>query len=97
MTIVWSAQALRDLISLRRYIAEHNPTAAADTAARLLAAIENLPDFPSQGRPGRLPETRELVVTGTPYIVPYRVSDDRLEIIAVIHGARQWPDADDRS
>ena len=52
-----------------------------------------LPPFPAQGRPGRLPQTRELVVSGTPYFIPYRINDDRLQIIAVIHGARQWPES----
>ena len=43
------------------------------------------------GRPGRVPKTRELVVSGTPYLVIYRVKNDRLEVLRVFHGARQWP------
>lgn len=78
---------------MRAYIEEHNPTAAAKTARRLVEAVEGLLEFPAQGRPGRLPQTRELVVSGTPYFIPYRINDDRLEIIAVIHGARQWPES----
>jgi len=37
--------------------------------------------------------TRELVVTTTPFIVAYRVVEDRVEILAVFHGARIWPEA----
>jgi toxin ParE1/3/4 len=37
-----------------------------------------------------MPETRELVVSGTPYIVVYLISDD-VELIRVLHGAQQWP------
>jgi toxin ParE1/3/4 len=51
-----------------------------------------LADNPHMGRPGRVPGTRELVVTRTPYIVPYRVRGDTLEILRVYHGARRWPD-----
>lgn len=36
--------------------------------------------------------TRELVITGTPYLVPYRVVGDVIVILRVLHGARQWPD-----
>ncbi len=52
---------------------------------------EDLPGQPSMGRPGRKEETRELVVSGTPYFVPYRVRNDHLVILRVLHGAMQWP------
>jgi plasmid stabilization system protein ParE len=45
------------------------------------------------GRTGRLYGTRELVVSGTAYILPYRILPDRVEIISVIHGAQEWPDS----
>jgi toxin ParE1/3/4 len=48
---------------------------------------------PYLGRPGRVANTRELVVTSTPFIVAYRVVSDRIEILAVFHGARRWPDS----
>jgi toxin ParE1/3/4 len=51
-----------------------------------------LTKHPHIGRAGRVPETRELVVAKTPYIVPYRVRGDEVEILAVFHGARRWPD-----
>jgi len=41
---------------------------------------------------GRVPGTRELVVTGTPYIVAYRVRDETVEILRVFHAARKWPE-----
>jgi plasmid stabilization system protein ParE len=43
------------------------------------------------GRPGRISGTRELVLTAFPYIIAYRVTD-RIEILAMMHGARRWPD-----
>ena len=92
MIINWSADAIGDLRALRDYIAEHNPSAAADMGRRIVESVEALADFPAIGRPGRLPHTRELVVPGTPYLVPYKVTEGRVEIIAVIHGARKWPE-----
>jgi plasmid stabilization system protein ParE len=44
------------------------------------------------GRPGRIAGTREFVVSETPYAVPYRVAGADVEILAVVHGARRWPD-----
>ena len=44
------------------------------------------------GRKGRVEGTRELVIAGTPYIVPYRVRDDVVQIITVLHNAQRWPD-----
>jgi toxin ParE1/3/4 len=89
--IVWSRDAIRDMRALRSFIAEHDPLAAAGTAAKILEAVEMLREFPGMGRAGRKPHTRELVVQGTPYVVPYMVGEGRIEIIAVIHGARKWP------
>jgi toxin ParE1/3/4 len=68
-------------------IAEDNPAAAARVVERIRTAIERLRDFPALGRPGRVEGTRELVIPGTPYIVPYRAVGEAVEIITVLHGA----------
>ena len=91
MTVVWSPRAIRHLSALRAYIARDNPGAAAGVGPTLLAAVERLAELPNLGRPGRLAGTRELVVPGTPYVIPYRVRSERLEIIAVFHQRQQWP------
>ncbi len=57
----------------------------------LLTAVEHLAELPNLGRPGRVSGTRELVVPGTPYVIPYRLRGDRLEVIAVFHGRQRWP------
>lgn len=91
MDIIWSARARQHLREITAYIAQDNPDAADRMAERILAATERLSAHPHLGRPGRIDGTRELVVGGTPYIVPYRVRGDRVNIIAVLHGKRQWP------
>jgi toxin ParE1/3/4 len=78
---------------VRSYIAKDNPAAARRIALRIVEAVEQLPDNPHVGRPGRVPGTRELVIVRTPYIVPYRVHRNALEILRVYHGARRWPDS----
>jgi toxin ParE1/3/4 len=91
VTVVWSPRAIEHLAHLRAYIAQDNPKAANRIGGTLLEAGERLADLPNLGRPGRVGGTRELVVPGTPYVIPYRVRGDRLEVIAVFHGRQKWP------
>ena len=91
MTIVWSPRAIEHLAHLREYIARDNPNAGNRIARALLEAVERLAKLPNLGRPGRLAGTRELVVSGTPYIIPYRLRGDRLEIVAIFHARQKWP------
>jgi len=84
MRIVWSETAIANLISIRKYIERDKPAASHRLAQRILfgraangartrASVERLAEHPHLGRPGREPETRELIVAGTPYIIAYRV------------------------
>jgi toxin ParE1/3/4 len=89
--VVWSPRAVEHLAHLRAYIARDNPKAANRIASSLLEAVERLGQLPNLGRPGRVAGTRELVVPGTPYVIPYRLRADRLEVIAVFHARQKWP------
>jgi len=91
MPIVWTAPARAQLADLYAYISESSIDAADNQAAILLNATNSLTGFPGMGRPGRRRGTRELLVSGTPYIVAYRIRDSTIRILAVIHGARRWP------
>lgn len=93
MRIVWSEPASRDLEEIGDYIARDNPAAARRVVRAIETGVVRLARFPHSGRPGHRENTRELVVTQTPYIVPYRVHRDRIEILAVFHGARNWPNS----
>ena len=92
MEIRWLNDALADVTEIHRYIAVDNPGAAARIVERIQSAVRRLGDLPHGGRPGRWRGTRELVIPGTPYIVPYRVKGDLVEILRIFHGARRWPD-----
>lgn len=92
MKLEWSPTARRDLEYVEAFIADDNPRAAAELAVRIIRAAEGLTTFPESGRPGRLPHTRELVISGTPFILPYRVRNDVVEILGVVHGTRRWPE-----
>lgn len=93
MKLVWLQQAQDDLDAIADYIAEHNPQAAWNIYQTIRSKVEQLPSQPSLGRPGRVQETRELVITSTPYIVAYTVRPllDAIVILRVLHGAQKWP------
>jgi toxin ParE1/3/4 len=90
--IRWLDDAVADLEAARDYISQTNPQAATEIAERIRGAVRLLADYPAAGRPGRIPNTRELIVTGTPYVLPYRVTGNAVEILRVLHGARKWPE-----
>jgi toxin ParE1/3/4 len=92
--IIWSPEAIDDLAHIRAYISQDNHEAARRIALHIIELVETiLAENPHIGRPGRVPGTREFVVDKTPYIVPYRVKDNTLQILRVYHGARRWPES----
>src|SRR6202790_3491664 len=93
MTLSWSPEAIDDLASLRAYISVDDPAAAKRIALHIITSVEELlPQNPQLGHPGRVPGTRELVISKTPFVVPYQVHHDVLQILRVYHHARRWPE-----
>jgi len=92
--IQWTEQAIQQLDQARDYIALSNSAAvAAQIATRIVIAVEQLTAFPMSGRAGRVPGTRELVISNTPFIAAYAIDHGRIVILAIYHGAQQWPEA----
>ena len=87
MKVILSAQAVKDLRSIRSYVGEHSPKAADRLGRRLIETCESLAVFPDRGRPGSEPGTRESVVIW-PYVIAYRVGQDEVQILHVRHGAQ---------
>ena len=84
-------RAVADLDDARAYIALDRPRAAEAMARRLREAIDGLRQFPERGRPGRVPGTREPAVPRTPFVVPYPVGGQEVQVLTVLHGKRDWP------
>lgn len=91
MRVKWLEDAIDDLDALQCYIAQDNEQAAKNIAEKILNSIDTLCTQPDIGRPGRVPNTQELVIPGTPYIIPYRVKYGFIEILRVYHCAMEWP------
>ena len=91
MRVKWLRTTLINLSDEAEVISKENPSAAHDFVTEVMNSIEQLSAFPNLGRAGRVFGTRELVISGYPYIIPYRVKNETLEILRVFHTARQWP------
>jgi addiction module RelE/StbE family toxin len=85
--VVFTASAQADLQGIRAYIGEHSPNAASRLTARIVAACDTLERFPSRGRLGRIPGTREIVAVW-PYVIVYQIADSTVEILRIWHGAQ---------
>jgi toxin ParE1/3/4 len=89
----WSKPAEGDLDQIAEFIGQDSPAAAARVVLELIEQAESqLTANLAIGRAGRVLGTRELVIGGLPYIIPYRVRDNVIEILRVLHTSRRWPD-----
>jgi len=88
----YAPRYFRRLEEIHEWIAADNAAAATRMVLRIRTAVERLSTTPGIGGPGRVPNTRELIISGTPYIVPYRVKGDTVQIITILHSAQRWPD-----
>ncbi len=86
----WLHLALQDLSGIAKYLSQHGDNAANDVAEHIWQAGLSLADMPSRGRAGRVPATRELVLTKYPYVLVYRVEDGKVQILRIIHTSRQY-------
>jgi addiction module RelE/StbE family toxin len=89
--LIWTDRATQDIEDIWIYIAADSKASATRTITKIRQAARRLIKHPETGRPGRTAGTRELVVSGTPYILPYWVRGTTLKILAVVHGRQEYP------
>ena len=89
---IWTVKAKNDLKSHLGYIASDNRDSARDMAIKIKVSCAGLDKFPKVGRIGAVKETRELVITGTPYICIYRITGHQVQIIRILHTRMMWPE-----
>ncbi|MGB2645642.1 MAG: type II toxin-antitoxin system RelE/ParE family toxin [Candidatus Acidiferrum sp.] len=92
MRVRWTTPAREQLAYAFEYIAEENRRAAARIADQIWENAQLLGRHPMAGREGRVAGTRELVISGTPFVVAYRIERNEVWILAVLHSAREWPE-----
>ena len=91
MQIVWLKTALKNLNEIAEYIAQESPQAARQVVDAIETQVNLLATQPALGRPGRVLGTRELVISKTHYLVPYRIKNNTVEILRVFHTSRRPP------
>jgi len=91
MQVVWLRNAVNNLDEISAYIAQDNPLAASQVVNSITSQVNQLTVQPAMGRSGRVLGTRELVITNTHYLVPYRIKNSHVEILRVFHTSRKLP------
>ena len=92
--IKWTEQATRQLDQAHDYITlSNNKDAAARITIQIVNGVQQLAAFPMSGRVGRVPGTRELVISNTPFIAAYAVDRADIVVLAIYHGAQHWPES----
>jgi toxin ParE1/3/4 len=92
--IKWTEQATQQLDQAHDYITlSNNKAIAARITMQMVTAVQQLAAFPMSGKAGRVHGTRELVISNTPFIAAYAVDKADIVILAIYHGAQQWPES----
>jgi toxin ParE1/3/4 len=91
--IEWAEQATRQLDQAHDYVALcSGDKIATQITMQIVTSVQQLGAFPMSGRAGRVPGTRELVISNTPFIAAYAIEKAHIVILAIYHGAQQWPE-----
>ncbi len=87
----WSPAAVADLTEIAEYLENNQPALAASTVLKLYETVQSLRRMPHRGRVGREHGTRELILPSIPYVIVYRVLEDAVSVVRLLHTARNWP------
>ncbi len=93
MKIRLANAAMRDLRDARNFIASDDAVAADVVIGRLQKAVDLIGERPAIGRSTPQQKVREWSVPGLPYLIPYRIQDEVIEVLRIWHTTRKWPDA----
>jgi toxin ParE1/3/4 len=88
-SVGWSPRAIADVGSIAEYVARDSAVYASAVVSKILSATRSLENFPLSGRIA--PEfddktIREKLIYS--YRIIYRIENDTVTIITVIHGKR---------
>lgn len=92
MKVHWTDLAVENLADIHEYIARSSPQYALRMVDRLTRRSQQIGSFPYSGRV--VPETNHPNVREVfegPYRILYRIKTDQIDVVAVIHGAQEWP------
>ena len=89
--LIWSVEAVDDLEAIVAFIGRDSAVRASFVARRIIGCAERLAEFPELGAVIlESPDHRYRHLLYSPFRIIYRVSDETVYLVAVIHGARDW-------
>jgi toxin ParE1/3/4 len=88
----WLKTANRNLDAAAEYVSREDPDTARNMYAHIRGRVAELAKRPEMGRPGRIFGTRELVLERYPYIIPYRIRGNEVQVLRVFHTSRKPPE-----
>ena len=91
MRLRFSHAAQADLSHAYDYIAADCPSAARTLLPSVDRATRLLVDMPNMAKAGRMAGTREMLIGRTPYIAVYKITDEEIVIVRIVHGHQVWP------
>jgi plasmid stabilization system protein ParE/predicted nucleotidyltransferase len=95
MPVVWLPEARADRTSQIDALAKTDSEAAVRIGDAIIAAARRLSADPDSSRVGRIAGAREFAVPDTPFVLVYRIEDDAVVILRLLHPSRRWPTAED--
>ena len=85
--VVWTDQAIGDVVEIVEWISADKPNAAARVAETLMRTGDSLDQFPGCGR--LIPHDRRELIALPSYLIRYRVENGRVTILELRHAARR--------
>jgi addiction module RelE/StbE family toxin len=92
MQVKWLRRALRNLEQARNYVFQDNPTAAQELILKIQNAANQLQNYPFMGKNGRVEGTKELIISNSPYILIYRIKEESVEVLRILHTSKRYPE-----
>lgn len=92
MTLLWHQRAVDSLADISNDLARDDAAKANALELRIRAAVEQLGQFHGAGTVGRVKGTREVPVAGHPYVIVFRPQGQDVQVLALQHTTRQWPE-----
>jgi len=93
--IVWLPKARDQHSRQLEFLLRHNPSLGIETGDAIAATVARLAADPDLSRIGRVARTREYLVPGTPFLLVYRIEDDAIVILRLLHNRRRFPTLED--
>jgi toxin ParE1/3/4 len=89
MDIIFSPEATDSIRSIQNFLKEV-PIAFDKVVGRINICLKIIKNNPYIGKEGRYQGTRELFVSNTSYVIIYRIKEDTIEVITILHTSRQY-------